>query len=440
MGTKPVLPLVFSMSIPMVISMLVNSLYNIVDSFYVAAISEEAMTALSLVFPVQNLIHSAAVGFGVGVNAAIAYYSGAGEKENADNAASSGMLLSIIHSIVLTLISILIMPSFLAMFTASPVIIDYGVRYAYVAFAFTPINLAAITFEKIFQAEGRMKVSMVALMTGCVTNIILDPLLIFGIGFFPEMGIEGAALATGIGQSAAFVIYLFVAVKRPLQVKIKPGCIRLRSDAVRKLYAVGVPATLNIALPSILVSALNAILSMYSGVYILILGIYYKLQTFLYLPASGFVQGMRPIIGYNYGAGEMKRVKEIYSAVLVMCVLIMLLGTLLSLLIPSALISLFTSNPETIMKGATALRVISMGFVISSFSVAASGALEGLGKGIPSLVISLLRYIILIIPLSYVLSRFSSLGAEGVWHSFWISETVAAIVSVLLLHAALRKS
>lgn len=439
MKTKPVIPLVFSMSVPMVVSMLVNSLYNIVDSFYVAAINEEAMTALSLVFPIQNLIQSTAVGFGVGINATIAYFLGAGDNDKANKAASTGLVLAFIHSILLTFFSIAVMPHFLSMFTDSDVIISYGIRYSVIAFAFSPINVIGITFEKIFQAVGRMKVSMLALMSGCITNIILDPIMIFGLGPFPEMGIDGAALATGIGQLVALVIYLLVALKRPLCVKIKRSFVAWNGWLVKKLYAIGIPATLNMALPSILISALNAILAVYSSVYVLILGIYYKLQTFLYLPASGFVQGMRPIIGYNYGAGEEVRVKRIFFTVLVMCVLIMFLGTLLSIIFPSELIGLFTDNQETITKGSLALRIISGGFIISSVSVAASGALEGLGKGFPSLVISLLRYIVIIIPLAYFLSQIPSLGAEGVWHAFWLSEVVTAVFSFMILRSIFRK-
>ena len=439
MKTKPVIPLVFSMSVPMVVSMLVNSLYNIVDSFYVAAINEEAMTALSLVFPIQNLIQSTAVGFGVGINATIAYFLGAGDNDKANKAASTGLVLAFIHSILLTFFSIAVMPRFLSMFTDSGVIISYGIRYSVIAFAFSPINVIGITFEKIFQAVGRMKVSMLALMSGCITNIILDPIMIFGLGPFPEMGIDGAALATVIGQLVALVIYLLVALKRPLCVKIKRSFVAWNGWLVKKLYAIGIPATLNMALPSILISALNAILAVYSSVYVLILGIYYKLQTFLYLPASGFVQGMRPIIGYNYGAGEEVRVKRIFFTVLVMCVFIMFLGTLLSIIFPSKLIGLFTDNQETITKGSLALRIISGGFIISSVSVAASGALEGLGKGFPSLVISLLRYIVIIIPLAYFLSQIPSLGAEGVWHAFWLSEVVTAVFSFMILRSIFRK-
>ncbi len=201
MKEKPVLPLILSMSLPMVLSMLVNSLYNIVDSFFVAQISEEAMTALSLVYPVQNFINAAGIGFGVGINAVIAFYLGAGDHRKADQAATQGLVLAVIHGVVMTVCCITIMPVFLRMFTSSEAVIELGVRYSVVAFAFTLIVTVSMAFEKLFQAVGNMKTTMISLMCGCITNIVLDPVLIFGYGPFPEMGIEGAALATGIGQA-----------------------------------------------------------------------------------------------------------------------------------------------------------------------------------------------------------------------------------------------
>ena len=200
MKTRPIFPLLLSMSLPMVISMLVNSLYNIIDSFFVAKISEDAMTSLSLVFPVQNFISATAIGFGIGINAVIAIYLGAGRKEKADIAATQGLALSAVHGIVLMIVCILIMPAFLSMFTSNKNVIDLGVQYCNIVFTFSPALMLAIAFEKIFQSVGRMKISMFSMLCGCIANIILDPLLIFGVGFFPEMGIKGAALATGIGQ------------------------------------------------------------------------------------------------------------------------------------------------------------------------------------------------------------------------------------------------
>ena len=438
MKEKPVFPLILSMAIPMVVSMLVNSLYNIVDSFFVAQISEDAMTALSLVYPVQNFLNAVSIGFGVGLNAVIAFYLGAGDYIKADMAASQGITLSVIHSVILTIGSIAVMPVFLGMFTSSASILKLGLQYSRIAFAFTPVIIFNLIFEKIFKAVGNMKVSMIGLMTGCVANIILDPILIFGLGPFPVMGIHGAALATGIGQALTLIYYLTVYIRRPIQVRIRRSCLRLTRQMAARLYAIGVPATLNLALPSVLISALNGILAAYSGVYILVLGIYYKLQTFLYLPANGFVQAMRPLIGYNYGAGEHKRVSQIYRIVLAMTSGIMLAGTVICLVIPGWLMGLFTHTPETVAAGETALRVISAGFLVSSVSVTSSGALEGLGKGTPSLIISLCRYLVLIIPAAFVLSRI--FGPAGVWNAFWVAEAATALVSLVVYRRALHRA
>ena len=382
MKEKPVLPLILSMALPMVLSMLVNSLYNIIDSFFVAQIGEEAMTALSLVYPVQNFINAVGIGFGVGINAVIAFYLGAGDNKKADQASTQGLALAMIHGVVMTVCCITMMPAFLGMFTSSKTVIELGVRYSVIAFAFTLIIIVGVTFEKLFQAVGNMKTTMISLMCGCITNIVLDPVLIFGYGPFPEMGIEGAALATGIGQALTLAIYLVVYFVRPIRVHIRRQYISLSKKMVIKLYSIGIPATLNLALSSLLVSALNAILAAYSEVYILILGIYYKLQTFIYLPANGIVQGMRPLIGYNYGAGENKRVSQIYKIVLCMSGIIMVIGTVICLLIPGQLIGLFTHSEATIQTGETALRIIGAGFIVSAVSVTSSGALEGLEKAL----------------------------------------------------------
>lgn len=430
MKEKPVLPLLMSMSLPMVVSMLVNSLYNIVDSFFVAQISEDAMTALSLVYPVQNFINAASIGFGVGINAVIAYYLGAGNARLANTAATRGMLFSALHGVAATVLGIAAMPSFLRLFTADETVIDLGVRYARIAFAFSVIIMLGLAFEKIFQAVGSMKTTMVSLLCGCITNIVLDPVLIFGLGPFPSMGIEGAALATGIGQTITLAIYLAVYRLRPIRVRIGRQYLAAARGLDGRLYAIGVPAVLNLALPSLLISALNAILAAYSQIYVVVLGVYYKLQTFLYLPASGVVQGMRPLIGYNFGAGERKRVSRIYLTALAMCGIVMAVGTGICLAVPGPLIALFTENPETVAAGTAALRIISAGFVVSAVSVVSSGALEGLGKGVPSLVISLCRYTVIIIPAAWLLSRFW--GADGVWHAFWITEAVTAVIACLV--------
>ena len=427
MKERPVFPLLVSMALPMVISMMVNALYNIVDSFFVARISEQAMTALSLVFPVQNLINAIAIGFGVGINALIALYSGAGEHAKADTAATHGMVFALLHGVVILAVSIPAMPAFLRLFTKDEAVVAMGVQYATTAFAFAPVIMAGLAFEKQFQAVGRMSTAMAAMLCGSLANLVLDPMLIFGLGPCPKLGIRGAALATGAGQVLTLVVYLVVYRVKPIPVKLRRACLKRDAALDKKLYSIGVPAILNLALPSLLVFCLNSILAAFADSYVVVLGIYYKLQTFLYLPASGIVQGMRPILSFNYGAGEKARVQKIFRLALALCGAIMAAGTVLCLAAAGPLMGLFTQNPETVAAGGTALRLICLGFVVSAVSVVVSGALEALGRGLPSLVISLCRYVVVMIPLAFVLSRF--LGASGVWHAFWLTEAVTAAIS-----------
>lgn len=434
MKEKKILPLVLTMSYPMAASMAVSALYNIVDSFFVAKMSESAMTALSLLFPVQNFAHSVAVGFAIGINAVAAFYIGAGKMGEADKAASCGTMLSVVHGFVLTAACIAVMPWFMGVFSDDPQTIEYGIEYTRVLFLFAPMDCAAIALEKIYQATGRMKTTMFSLASGCILNIILDPLLIFGIGPFPEMGIAGAALATGIGQSLPLMIYIAVYRVRPLPVKFKARCCKPEFYMVKKLYSIGNAATLNIALPSVQVSALNGILAASSAGYVFVLGVYYKLQTFLYLSANGVVQGIRPLVGYNHGAGEHERVKGIVRTSTVLVAGIMILGTIVCQLMAGRLMGIFTEDMQLIQLGIPALRIISAGFIVSSLSVILSGALEGLGKGNESLVISLIRYIVFILPVAWILSRL--IGPEGVWHAFWITELVAAGVSYFVYRRA----
>ena len=436
MKEKPIFPLLLSMSLPMVISMAVNSLYNIVDSYFVAKISEDAMTALSLVFPIQNFINAVAIGFGVGVNAMIAQYLGAGRRDKADEALTQGMVLAVIHGIVMMILCIIGIPYFLRLFTTDANVIALGVRYATIVFSFSVILSVNLTFEKMNQAIGNMKITMISLLIGCGLNIILDPMIIFGIGPFPKLGIAGAALATGFGQCVPIVIYIAAYLKRPKRVAFRREYLHLTREVTKRLYSIGVPAILNMALTSVLTTALNAILAAFSQTYVLVLGIYYKLQTFLYMPANGIIQGMRPLIGYNYGAGEHKRVEQLYRLTLLLNICIMTAGMILCLTIPGKLMGAFAENPQTIQNGVTALHIICFGFILSAVSVTACGALEGLGKGIPSLLISLSRYVVLIIPLAFIFSRF--FGAAGVWHAFWVTEALSAVFAVIIYRRSVK--
>ena len=432
MKERKIFPLVLSMALPMMLSMAFSSLYNIVDSYFVAKLSEDAMTALSLVFPAQNLMTSVAVGFGVGINAMIAFFLGAGQQKKADKAATQGLMFSVLHGLIIMVLCLIGMPAFLGAFTSKQSVVDLGVEYSNIVFLFAVIVNVGITYEKIFQSVGRMKETMICMVIGFVANIVLDPMLIFGVGFFPRMGIRGAAVATGIGQVLTLLAYIIFDRVKPLPVKINRESLKPDKEVCGRMYGIGIPATLNMALPSVLISALNGILSAYSESYVLVLGVYYKLQTFIYLTANGIIQGIRPLVGYNYGAGENKRVEKVYRLSLAMTAVLMALGMAACLTIPSQLMGLFTQNVDTVEKGCTALRIICLGFVVSSLSVTYSGTLEALGEGVPSLVISLLRYIVVIIPAAFILSR--AIGAAGVWWAFVITECTAALMALILFH------
>lgn len=432
MKEKKILPLVISMSLPMVISMAVNSLYNIVDSYFVASISEDAMTALSLVYPIQSLMTAIAVGFGVGINAKIAFCLGANDKKTANQAASTGLLLSIIHGIILMVVCLAAMPWFLSLYTENRAILDMALAYANRAFLFSVIIMAGICIEKVFQAVGRMKETMACMLVGFVANIVLDPLLIFGIGPFPEWGIAGAAYATGIGQTLTLLAYIIFMIVKPIPVSFSRKNLAFPKELMCSLYLVGVPATLNMALPSVLISALNGIVAVFSDKYILVLGAYFKLQTFIYLSASGVIQGIRPIVSYNYGAGEEKRVQSVFRTSLGINAIVMAVGMALSMFIPGQLIGIFTSSQETIAIGVQALRIISIGFIFSAVSVTCCGVLEALGRGMPSLVVSLLRYVVVIIPAAFALSRISGVGATGVFVAFPVTEIVTCVASYFI--------
>ena len=428
MKEKPVLPLVLKMALPMVISMLVNSLYNIVDSFFVAQVSEDAMTAISIVYPLQNLANAVGVGFGVGINAAVAYYLGAGNGKAANRSATLGIILSALHGIVLAGICVLFIRPFISMFTDSEEIVAYGLDYFYIVIAFAPVLTLGMAFEKVLQATGKMKTTMFCMAIGAVANIILDPIFISGLGAIPAMGVFGAALATGIGQSLSLISYIavFLLAKIPVRLRLER---RGEEKICRKLYYVGIPASLNLALPSFMITVLNAILAAFAEVYVLILGVYYKLQTFIYFTISGIVQGIRPLISYNLGAGRKDRVIGIFKVTLLLSLGVMVIGTILCLAIPKQLMDIFTDTPQTMEQGAVALRIISAGFIVSAISVVVSGSFEALGKGMPSLIISLLRYIA-ILPIALLMSYLFQ--AAGVWHSFWITELLSAVVSCIL--------
>lgn len=436
MKTKPVLPLLASMAIPMMLSMLIQSLYNIIDSIFVARLGTAALTAVSLVYPLQNIVVSVSVGIGVGISSAIAVNLGRKDRLQASRAASVGMMLTVFHCAAFILFGLLATRPFLRLFTGDPQTFALACQYAYIVLCFSSGSLLQISLEKIFQATGAMITTMYALAAGCIVNIILDPVLIFGLAGFPKLGVAGAAIATVIGQTSSLVIYLIICAKKDIGVSIGRRYLSFDRTMIRQIYSVGIPSAVMIGLPSILVSILNSMLIRFSEVYVAVLGIYLKLQTFIYMPASGIIQGMRPIIGYNYGAGEKVRLQHTIRWSMVLTAAVMAVGTAAALLFPEAILALFTDDEFLRQSGVTALKTISPGFVLSTASIVCCGIFEALGKGRESLIISLLRQLLIIVVLGELLS--GMLGVWGIWISFPIAEAAASIAALILYQKTVR--
>ena len=384
MKSKSIVSLVVTMALPMMFSMLIQSLYNIIDSIFVAKLGNDALTAVSLIFPLQNLVIAIAVGFGIGVSSLIAISLGSKDYERANQAASQGIWLSILHSVLFVIFGLLATKPFLKLFTTNENVLEMGTKYGYIVLCLAFGALIQVCFEKIFQSVGEMTATMFVLAAGAIINIILDPILIFGLLGFPAMGVIGAAIATVTGQISGLLMYLVIYHHKKLPVKIQLKKVKFRKDIVKQLYSVGIPSSIMLALPSVLVSLLNGMLSTFSDVHVAVFGIYYKLQTFIYLPAGGIVQGMRPIVGFNYGARQMDRLKETLKVSMVFSAIIMAVGTILSLVIPGPIFQLFDADAAMLAIGVPALRIISIGFIVSTIGVIYSGAFEALGRGMES--------------------------------------------------------
>ncbi|MDO5409751.1 MAG: MATE family efflux transporter [Lachnospiraceae bacterium] len=431
MKEKPIFRLLISMSVPVMLSMLIQSLYNIVDSMWVARLGTDALTAVSLVFPLQNVIMSVGVGIGVGIGSIISLRLGEGNHEAVNETASTGIALVLIHCVIFVILGLILTRPFIGMFTQDKTVFKWVCDYSYVILCFSFGELLQMCFEKFFQSMGYMKTTMYLMASGCIINIILDPILIFGWFGLPAFGVKGAAMATVIGQIAAFFLYLAVYLKKGMGLHLALSRVSFRLSLTGKIYSIGIPSSLILAMPSVLVAVLNGILSRFGNVYVAFLGLYFKLQTFINMPSNGVVQGMRPLIGYNYGAGEIGRVKKIIKYSLLMVAAIMLTGTIAAIGFPASLLQLFDADGEMLKYGVPAFRILGTGFLFSSAGTVASGVFEALGKGKESLFVSLLRQFIITVPFGFVLSFF--LGPTGIWLVFPAAELISAIVSCKML-------
>lgn len=430
MGVMPVKSLIISMSLPMMISMLVQALYNIVDSIFVAQLSEDALTAVTLAFPLQTLMIALGSGTGVGINALLSRSLGEKEFDRANDAANTGILLNAFNYLAFLFIGIFIVKPFITSQTDNAVIAGYGVTYLHYICILSFGLFFQMTFERLLQSTGRTFESMISQITGAVINIILDPLLIFGIGFFPKLGVAGAAIATVFGQSFAACLGLFMNVKRNKEITLSfKGIKSPKTDTIKQIYLVGVPSILMMSIGSVMTYLFNKILNTFSSTAVAVFGAYFKLQSFFFLPVFGLNNGMIPVLSYNYGARKKDRIMQALRFSLMFALTIMLLGTVVFEAIPGILLKLFDASDNMIIIGTPALRIIAVHFPIASVCIVLGSVFQAFAKSHYSLVVSLGRQLVVLIPAAWLLSLLGNINY--VWFAFPIAEIVSLTITFI---------
>ena len=430
-------PLIFSMALPAMVSMIINALYNIVDSIFVAQYSQSALAAVSLVFPLQTLVVAIGVGTGVGVNSLISRRLGEKRQLHADSAAEHGIALSIIGGIVFLVLGFGLSGVFVSAFGATEEVSVQAVQYSHIAVGLSIFVMISMMCEKVQQSTGNMIIPMLQGLTGAIVNIILDPLMIFGIGPFPEMGVTGAALATVIGQIFGMLIGLWGVFKHQKVLKLNMRKFKWRLQTVKDIYRVGLPGIVMQSITSVMTAGMNGILIGFSQTAVNVLAVYFKLQTFVFMPVFGLNQGALPVMGYNYGARNKKRLFGAYRIALGTAVAIMLLGFVLFQLFPEPMLMMFVDRTdaaamqEMLDTGVPALKTISLSFVGAAFGIINSTVFQATARGLNSLIVSVCRQLVIILPAAWLLGRF--VGLNALWYSFPIAEIASFLISYLLL-------
>ncbi len=431
MGTMTVNKLLISMSLPIMISMLVQALYNVVDSMFVARVGENALTAVSLAFPIQGLMISVGVGTGVGVNAFLSKCLGEEDSNGANNAASNGIFLAFISFIAFALIGLFFSNIFLSTQTNNIEIIGYGSDYLYICTIFSFGMFGQIIFERLLQATGKTIYTMITQGTGAIINIILDPILIFGLFGVPKMGVKGAAIATITGQIVGMCLALFFNLKKNHEIKLNLKDFRPDMKSIKRIYMVGIPSIAMQSIGSVMIFGLNRILMIFNPTATAVFGIYFKLQSFVFMPVFGLNNGMVPIVAYNYGAKKEDRVVKTIKLSAMYAAGIMLIGFCIFQFFAKELLYLFNASEDMLTIGVPALRTISVGFIFAGFCVVLSSVFQALEHGMLSLIVSFARQLLIILPLAFILGKV--FGLSAVWISFPIAEMVSVILSLLFM-------
>lgn len=431
MGVMPISKLIISMSIPMMISMFVQSLYNIVDSIFVSQLGEKALTAVSLAFPVQNLMIAVGAGTAVGINALLSKSLGEKNKERVDKAAGNGIFLALLSAIAFALFGLFLTRFFFEAQTDIEEIINYGSDYLRICTILSFGAMGQISFERLLMSTGKTVLSMISQGFGAIVNIILDPIMIFGYFGFPRMEVAGAALATVIGQILAMALAIILNLSINKEITFKFRGFRPEWEIIKRILQVGVPTAIMIAISSIMIFSLNKILLAFTSTATAVFGIYFKLQGFVFMPLFGLNNGVVPIVSYNFGARNKKRIMKTVRLSLIYALSIMAAGSIVFQLFPKQLLSMFNATPEMIAIGIPALRIISLAFLFAGFCIISTSVFQALGSGIPSMIISMARQLLALLPLSFLLSRIGGLNA--IWWAFPLAEIVSVTLTIIFL-------
>ena len=431
MGTMPINRLLISMSLPMMISMLVQALYNVVDSIFVSRINENALTAVSLAFPIQTLMIAVAGGTCVGINAVLSKALGEKAQERADNTASNGIVLMAVSYLAFLLIGLLATRAFYLSQTSDPEIVEFGVQYLSIVCCCALGLFAQFVFERLLQSTGRTFYIMITQGTGAIINIILDPIFIFGLFGMPRMGVAGAAVATVTGQTIAGTIALIINFRKNEDIHIRMKGFRLEREIVGQIYKIGVPSMIMQAIGSVMTYGMNLILISFTPTATAVFGVYIKLQSFIFMPVFGLNNGLVPILAYNYGAGRRDRFIQALKCGILYAVSIMAVGVVIFQTIPAVLLGFFEASGEMLRIGVPALRIICLSFLPAGFGIVCGTAFQALGNAVYSMLVSIARQLVVLLPAAFLLSLLGEV--TYVWWAFPIAEIMSLTMTVIFL-------